>query len=104
MRHAARRLLWALLALPGIGAAATAPAVAGDDAAAGPQRLEYLEQELAAAKSKQFYLVFDETAHPQVAAAQLGELLRILVCLYGLATSGNPPPPKAHQPRQLNGA
>jgi len=62
MRHAARRLLWALLALPGIGAAATAPAVAGDDAAAGPQRLEYLEQELAAAKSKQFYLVFDEAA------------------------------------------
>jgi hypothetical protein len=62
MRPAARHLLWALLAVPGIGAAATAtaPAAAEGDDAAAAARLAYLTQELAAAKSKQFYLVFDE--------------------------------------------
>ena len=61
MRPAARRLLWALLALPGTVAAATAPAAVENEASAAA-RLAYLTQELAAAKSKQFYLVFDEAA------------------------------------------
>jgi hypothetical protein len=61
MRGAARLLFGTLLALPGIGAATAVFAAADGDAGAAT-RLEYLTEELAAAKSKQFYLVFDEVA------------------------------------------